>query len=153
MKQKKYLFTALMLILIFLSYGCSKNKAKPEEYSTKQQGKTVQGESTNMAEKPKVTFVELGSVGCIPCKMMQPVMKAVEEEFGNQIKVVFYDVWKDNAPAKKYGIKLIPTQVFLDKSGKEFFRHEGYFPKAEIEKLLVEKGLKLKSTSKVDSNL
>lgn len=105
-----------------------------------------------MAEKPKVKFVELGSVNCIPCKMMQPVMKAVEEEFGNQIKVIFYDVWKDNAPAKKYGIKLIPTQVFLDKSGKEFFRHEGYFPKEQIEKLLVEKGLKLESTTKVGSS-
>jgi hypothetical protein len=29
-------------------------------------------------EKPKVTFVELGSVNCIPCRMMQPVMKAIE---------------------------------------------------------------------------
>jgi len=38
---------------------------------------------------------------------------------------------------------VIPTQVFLDESGKEFFRHQGFFPKDEIEKLLVEKGLKI----------
>ena len=30
---------------------------------------------------PKVTFVELGSVNCIPCKQMQPVMKAIEEKY------------------------------------------------------------------------
>ncbi|HNX97437.1 MAG TPA: thioredoxin, partial [Candidatus Aminicenantes bacterium] len=30
---------------------------------------------------PLVTFVELGSVKCIPCKMMQPVMKAIEQEY------------------------------------------------------------------------
>ena len=43
---------------------------------------------------PKVTFVELGSVNCIPCKQMQPIMKSVEEKYGDQVKVIFYDVWK-----------------------------------------------------------
>lgn len=33
--------------------------------------------------KPKVTFVELGSVNCIPCKQMVPVMKAIEEKYGS----------------------------------------------------------------------
>jgi thiol-disulfide isomerase/thioredoxin len=32
--------------------------------------------------KPKVTFIELGSVNCIPCKQMQPVMKSIEEKYG-----------------------------------------------------------------------
>ncbi len=32
------------------------------------------------ANKIKVTFVELGSVKCVPCKMMQPVMKELEKE-------------------------------------------------------------------------
>jgi len=97
-------------------------------------------------EKPKVTFVELGSVNCIPCKKMQPVMKAIEERYGDQIKVVFHDVWKADQKqyAEKYGIKLIPTQVFLDENGKEFFRHEGFYPEAEIDKLLQKKGLKKK---------
>ncbi|NJD23396.1 MAG: thioredoxin family protein [Melioribacter sp.] len=94
--------------------------------------------------KPKVTFIELGSVNCIPCKQMQPVMKAVESKYGGQVKVIFYDVWtKEQRPyAEKYGIKLIPTQVFLDGKGKEFFRHEGFYPEKEIDKLLLSKGLK-----------
>lgn len=96
--------------------------------------------------KPKVTFVELGSVNCIPCKQMQPVMKAIEEKYGDQVKVIFYDVWKDDQKkyAKQYGIKLIPTQVFLDSNGKEFHRHEGFYPEAEIDKILQAKGLKIK---------
>lgn len=96
--------------------------------------------------KPKVTFVELGSVNCIPCKQMQPVMKAIEEKYKGQVEVIFYDVWKDDQKhyAEKYKIKLIPTQVFLDENGKEFFRHEGFYPEAEIDKLLKSKGLKPK---------
>ncbi len=93
--------------------------------------------------KPKVTFIELGSVNCIPCKQMQPVMKSVEHRYGDQVKVIFYDVWKPDQKkyAKQYGIKLIPTQVFIDDKGKEFFRHEGFYPESEIDKLFKSKGL------------
>ena len=94
--------------------------------------------------KPKVTFIELGSVNCIPCKPMQPVMKSIEEKYGEQVKVIFYDVWKADQKqyAQKYGIRLIPTQVFFDEEGKEFHRHEGFYPESEIEKLLQAQGLK-----------
>lgn len=93
--------------------------------------------------KAKVTFVELGSVNCIPCKQMVPVMKAIEENYGEQIKVIFHDVWKPEGKpyAHEYGIKLIPTQVFLDENGKEFHRHEGFYPEKEIDKILQDKGL------------
>ena len=95
-------------------------------------------------EKAKVTFVELGSVNCIPCKQMQPVMKAIEEKYGEQIKVVFYDVWRNDQKhfAIDYKIQLIPTQVFLDSDGKEFYRHEGFFPEEEIHTLLQSRGIK-----------
>lgn len=98
-------------------------------------------------DTPLVTFVELGSVKCVPCRQMQPVMKAIEEKYGRQVNVVFYDVWKSDQReyAEKYGIKLIPTQVFLDKDGKEFFRHEGFFPEAEIDKLFQKLGLSVRT--------
>lgn len=95
-------------------------------------------------KKYKVTFVELGSVRCIPCQQMQPIMKSVEEKYGDQVKVIFYDVWTEDGKqyAKKYNISLIPTQVFLDENGKEFFRHEGFFPENELIKILKSKGVK-----------
>ena len=139
------------LWMLFL-FGCGNNDAQTKTESPKLNAKATQNDSTKIdstnASTPKVTFVELGSVSCIPCKMMQPVMKAVEEDFGDQIKIIFHDVWKDRAPAEKYRIRVIPTQVFLDESGKEFFRHEGYFPKEEIDKLLIYKGLKKKDQTK-----
>ena len=101
--------------------------------------------SINAAEtNPKITFIELGSVNCIPCKKMQPIMKSVEEKYGNQIKVIFYDVWKNEykSKAQEYKIRLIPTQIFLDSNGKEIYRHEGFYPEEEIDKILQGKGLK-----------
>lgn len=94
-------------------------------------------------EKLKVIFVELGSVNCIPCRMMQPIMEEIKNEYRGQVRVVFYDV-NTNAGriwAIHYEIRVIPTQVFLDKNGEEFFRHEGFFPKDEIVKILRKKGV------------
>lgn len=98
--------------------------------------KTLNGRSTY-----KVTFIELGSAKCIPCKMMQPVIAQIEKEYPD-VKVLFYDVRTPEGReyGSKYSIRLIPTQIFLDKDGKEYFRHEGFFPKEEIEKILEQKG-------------
>jgi thioredoxin 1 len=94
----------------------------------------------------EVTFIELGSDKCIPCKQMRPVMDAIARAFGDQVDIVFYDVWKDDAPAREYGIQYIPTQVFLDENGVEFHRHIGFYPQEKIEALLVERGLKKTAT-------
>jgi thioredoxin-related protein len=63
---------------------------------------------------------------------------------GQNKEETFHDVWKPEEKhfAQKYGIKLIPTQVFLDENGNEFHRHEGFYPEAEIDKILQGKGLK-----------
>jgi thioredoxin 1 len=94
--------------------------------------------------KYKVTFIELGSVRCIPCQQMQSVMKSIEEKYADQVKVVFHDVWTPEGKPydEKYGIEAIPTQVFLDENGKEYFRHLGYFPEEELVKILNMKGVK-----------
>lgn len=123
----------LLVTSLMLSTGCEAQSKKDIEKKTN-------------SEKVKVTFVELGSVNCIPCKQMQPVMKAIEEKYGAQVEIIFYDVWKPEQKkyAQEYGIKLIPTQIFLDENGKEFHRHEGFYPEAEIDKVLKSKGLKPK---------
>ena len=96
----------------------------------------AQSEST-----PQVTFIELGSVKCIPCQKMQKVIKKVEEKYPSQVKTVFHDVWTPDGKeaSKAFEFDLIPTQIFLDKNGKEYFRHEGYFEFDELEKVLLQK--------------
>jgi thioredoxin 1 len=95
------------------------------------------------AAKAKVTFIELGSVNCIPCKAMQPVMNSIEKKYNGKVKVVFYDVWTDEGQpfGQKYGIQAIPTQIFLDENGREFFRHTGFFPEENIDRIIASKGI------------
>ncbi len=125
-----------VIVLSLILISCGKTEEKNSSAAIKNK------ESKVAVEKAKVTFVELGSVSCIPCKQMQPVMKAIEDNYSGQVKVVFHDVWQDKAAGKKYGIDLIPTQVFLDENGNEFFRHQGFFPEIEIVKLLEQRGIR-----------
>ncbi len=136
-------------LLIFGSIlGCGESK-QPETAVTSvkaDEGASIRDNTSSKGmgkTEHKVTFVEIGSVNCIPCKMMQPIMSSVEEEYRGQVKVVFYDVWTpEGRPyGMKYGIRVIPTQVFLDKDGKEYYRHEGFFPKEDLVKILKMKGI------------
>ncbi len=92
--------------------------------------------------KHLITFLELGADKCIPCKAMQPIMKEIAAEYKGQVQVIFYDVWKNPEPGRKYGIQLIPTQVFIDKNGQEIFRHTGLFPKPDLVKFLKKQGVR-----------
>jgi len=77
-------------------------------------------------------LMDLGAGKCIPCKMMAPILEELKQEYAGKMDVQFVDVWKNPAPGKKYGVRVIPTQIFFDASGKELFRHEGFISKEDI---------------------
>lgn len=91
-------------------------------------------------------LVDLGADKCIPCKMMAPILEELKEEYTNRLEVIFIDVWKNPSKAEEYGIKLIPTQIFLDASGEELFRHEGFFSKKDILSKWKELGVEFEKT-------
>lgn len=93
----------------------------------------------------EATFVEIGAENCVPCKMMKPVMAEIEKKYKGRVKVVFHDVWTPEGKplVQQYKIRVIPTQIFQDKKGKEFFRHEGFLPFDEVKKILSKQGIGL----------
>jgi thioredoxin 1 len=133
------------LVTFAFAFACSGQDTDTTKVEVNQKLNTDKSDTL----KPMITFVELGSVKCIPCRKMQPVMKAIEEKYGDQIEVVFYDVWKPEQRkyAEEFAIRLIPTQVFLNSEGKELFRHEGFFPEESIDKFLRDQGLTPKEKS------
>jgi thioredoxin 1 len=92
--------------------------------------------------KGMVTMVDLGAKKCIPCKMMAPILEKLEKAYAGRAAVIFFDVWEDPAPAKHFGIRTIPTQIFFDKEGKEVYRHEGFLSEKEIVTRFTDMGVK-----------
>jgi thioredoxin 1 len=100
--------------------------------------------SATSETKPLPRLVDLGAGKCIPCKMMAPILEGLRKEYASRMKVEFIDVWENPDAGKAYGIEMIPTQIFYDASGKELFRHVGFFGKEDILGKWKELGVELK---------
>jgi thioredoxin 1 len=92
--------------------------------------------------KGMVTMVDLGAKKCIPCKMMAPILEKLEKVYAGKAAVVFLDVWEDPAPARRFGIRAIPTQIFFDNKGREVYRHEGFLSEEAIVRRFKDMGVK-----------
>ncbi len=137
-----FLFASVLLFNIFCGPGSGQNAPSGRSKETAADGIVLVTNNLDLDfSKHLITFIELGADRCIPCKAMQPIMKEIAAEYAGKVQVVFYDVWKNPDPGRKYGIQLIPTQVFLDKTGKELFRHAGLFPKNELVEFLKKQGV------------
>jgi thioredoxin 1 len=96
---------------------------------------------TKAKAEGKIVMLELGSVGCIPCEQMKPVMAKLSDTYKGKLDVIFVDVKKDHDTARRFGVYMIPVQVYLDRTGKEFHRHVGFYPYEEIVPILKKAGI------------
>jgi len=88
------------------------------------------------------SLVDFGSTGCVPCDMLAPILDALREKYKARLNVLFVHVGEEPVLASRYGVQVIPVQIFFDKTGKEVFRHVGFFPQDQIESKLSEMGVK-----------
>lgn len=77
-------------------------------------------------------MVDVGSEHCIPCKMMAPILDELQREYAGKVSVEFVNLAQDPKGGSRYGVRIIPTQIFIDSSGQEVFRHVGFYSKEDI---------------------
>jgi thioredoxin 1 len=86
-------------------------------------------------------IVEFGGEYCIPCVQMQPVLRDLQALLGKRARVVNFWIKSYPEVARQHRIMAMPTQVIFDAKGQEVFRHMGFFPKPDFERILKEKGI------------
>ena len=94
-----------------------------------------QFDNTNKNRKFKLSFVEIGANGCIPCRKMDTVLFEINKIYGDQINIQFFNVTeKTGKKASKYfNINVIPAQIILNKYGEEVFRHIGFYSTDQLQ--------------------
>jgi len=98
----------------------------------------VESEKTSSVRLPRL--IDLGRNTCIPCKMMAPILEELKKEYEGRAIVEVIDLRENRDAARKYRIRVIPTQILFDRDGNEVWRHEGYIPKEQLETKLAEVG-------------
>jgi thioredoxin 1 len=79
----------------------------------------------------KPALVDFWAVWCGPCRMVGPIVEEIADEYGDKAVIGKVDV--DNNPeiAQKYGIRNIPTILFI-KDGEVVDKQVGASPKAAL---------------------
>jgi len=139
-KTGKIVIVIVLIVAVVVVINLKQNnKANPGAVIVEGPIKIVEGPQAKgldavegMSTKGLPRMVDLGADKCIPCKMMAPILEELKSEYEGTLIVDFIDVWKNPDEGPKYNIKLIPTQIFFDASGKERFRHEGFISKEDI---------------------
>lgn len=141
-KMKNILIIVGLLLAIIATITFKKNEKHEIASTSVQLDSTVENSisddlssnvKTDMSATPNLPVLkDFGAGKCIPCKMMEPILDELKKEFNGEFAVEFTDVWKNPDVSKKYGIKVIPTQIFFTDEGVEIFRHEGFYSKDDI---------------------
>jgi thioredoxin 1 len=81
------------------------------------------------ADKP--VLVDFTAVWCQPCKMIDPIVKQLAQDWDGKVKVVKLDADENPNILMQYGVLGIPT-LMLFKSGQVKERLTGYQPKDKL---------------------
>jgi thioredoxin 1 len=89
--------------------------------------------STEVLQATQPVLVDFGAVWCSPCKMLDPVVAELADEWGDKVKVVKIDVDFNPDLAMQYQVLGVPTLIlFVDGQPRE--RMSGFRPKKHLQK-------------------
>ena len=74
-----------------------------------------------------LAMVDFWADWCGPCKMLAPVMEALDRQYAGKATVGKVNVDEEGELAIRYGVMNIPTVIFF-KDGKEIDRRVGVMP-------------------------
>lgn len=76
-------------------------------------------------------LVDFTAVWCQPCRMIDPIVKQLAQEWDGKVKVVKLDADQNPNIMMQYGVMGIPT-LMLFKGGEIKERMTGYLPKDKL---------------------
>ncbi|MBN2778805.1 MAG: thioredoxin [Bacteroidales bacterium] len=79
----------------------------------------------------KPVVLDFWAVWCGPCRMIAPFIEEMHNEYGDKAIIGKVDVDSNNEIAMKYGIRNIPTVLFL-KNGEVADKVVGAVPKTTL---------------------
>ena len=130
----------LIACCILLTFGLFAMSQAGEKKASAKGPKTEQAKPATPRTLP--TLLEFGRGKCIPCKKMKPILEELMKECEGKAVIRIVDIDQEKELTQKNKVMMIPTQVFYDTTGKEAFRHVGFFEKDSVKAHLQAVGVK-----------
>jgi len=81
---------------------------------------------------PQLSLVDFWARWCGPCKLIAPLLDEIARGYDGRLKVAKLDVDQNPAKAEEYGVRSIPTLLFI-KNGEVVDKLVGAVPKSQLE--------------------
>ncbi|MBO4801696.1 MAG: thioredoxin [Bacteroidaceae bacterium] len=81
----------------------------------------------------KPMLIDFWATWCGPCKKIGPYIEELYERYSDRALIGKVDVDENDNLAIRFGIRNIPTVLFLDKNGEIVDKQVGAAPKAALE--------------------
>lgn len=155
--MRKLLFVVMAVLAVTTACGSnagtdSSKSEKQESMETKETTKVVHLTKDEFLQKvynyeknpnewkyegDKPAIVDFYATWCGPCKMLAPILEELAKEYDGQIVVYKIDTEKEPELSAAFGIRSIPTLLFIPKSGDPQVAQEA-MPKASLKKAIDE---------------
>lgn len=155
--MRKLLFVVMAVLAVTTACGSnagtdSSKSEKQESMETKETTKVVHLTKDEFLQKvynyeknpnewkyegDKPAIVDFYATWCGPCKMLAPILEELAKEYDGQIVVYKIDTEKEPELSAAFGIRSIPTLLFIPKSGDPQVA-QGAMPKASLKKAIDE---------------
>ena len=127
--MRNWIISLIVIILpVFVFLSLKKNKESHSAFIA------------HAANRP--TVVKFASPMCLDCKKITKELAPLKEQYKGQVNFVEYDATATDSFVQnkidKYGVNVVPTIIFLDKNDKKVKMIEGFVPKSQLEKYIVE---------------
>lgn len=132
---------AVGVLLMFGANSCENKKNDSASESSKE--KTEKSENSDNsgdvnAKSDKLVLIDFYATWCGPCKTMAPIVKEMEEKYGDNLEFRKVDIDEDPELAEKYRIDAVPTFVILSTTGEEIDRIVGALDAERMDETLWE---------------
>ena len=84
-----------------------------------------------------VWLVDFSAPWCVPCRVQEPILETVAEQFGKKASIAQMNVDENQETAQRLGIRSIPTLV-LFKNGREIQRFVGIHSREKLSSAIAE---------------
>ncbi len=121
---------ATLLFPIFLIAACAGLPKNQASILTEFTDANFQKSALN---KKGVTVVEFWAIWCGPCKMIDPIITELANEYGKKVTIGKMNVDQEPETTKKFNIRSIPT-ILIFKDGKVVDKHVGVISKRALKK-------------------
>lgn len=99
---------------------------------------------------PLPVIIDFYADWCAPCKMLEPALHELSEEFANSINIYKVNIDEEKDLVNLFGITSVPTILFVPIAGDPFME-KGALPKYILKEMIIEQ-LLLNNSSLPDDN-